>query len=335
MSQLVAWLTLVLAVCAGSSTASASPRRVIVSKSATYSNLAWGFSDGGRDTNTGQSVVLLDLDATSNLASLKAQGHIVQCYFSVGTAEVWRPDYNRTAWIGLALGALPQFSDEYWLDLYQIDKIKTIMTPRFQRAKQLGCDAIEPDNTDCHNNNECSQPLLNAHPGANVRQLQINYCKWQTEIAHSLGMSISLKNSLDIIPDLVNFYDFAVNEQCHQFNECNAYMPFLNQNKAVFNHEYQLGSGTNYCTSSANLGIKTKRCNGSPSNGLCGSNPWQNCYAPLNPLPAITYTQGNGTFAPTTLRPTSRRPTNSPVTKRPTTGYPTRRRRTSFPTRAG
>jgi len=37
---------------------------------------------------------------------------------------------------------------------------------------------------------------------------------------------------------LVDEFDFALNEQCYEFNECNLLTPFIEQNKAVFNAEY-------------------------------------------------------------------------------------------------
>ena len=187
------------------------PPRVLVPKTATYANFAWGYSSGGKDQQNGKSVVLVDLDETSfeRNSKFKNDGHIVQCYFSVGTAEPWRPDYNKTAWKPLGLGNLPQFQDEYWLDLTKIEDIKVLMTPRFERARQMGCDAIEPDNTDCYENSECKNPMKKKYPDANVKQLQIDYCVWQIDIAHRLGMSISLKNSMDLVPVLSHLYDFA------------------------------------------------------------------------------------------------------------------------------
>ena len=37
---------------------------------------------------------------------------------------------------------------------------------------------------------------------------------------------------------LVSHFDFAVVEQCFQYNECDAYLPFVQQNKAVLICEY-------------------------------------------------------------------------------------------------
>lgn len=55
-------------------------------------------------------------------------------------------------------------------------------------------------------------------------------------------MSIGLKNSGDIIPDVLDFMDFSVNEQCAEFNECATFAPFIKAGKPVFQIEYPLGS---------------------------------------------------------------------------------------------
>lgn len=68
---------------------------------------------------------------------------------------------------------------------------------------------------------------------------QLAFNRFMVAEAHARGLSVGLKNALDLIPQLVNHYDFSVNEQCHQYNECDTLMPFINQGKAVFNVEYK------------------------------------------------------------------------------------------------
>ena len=53
-------------------------------------------------------------------------------------------------------------------------------------------------------------------------------------------MRIGLKNSLDILSDVSPIVDFAVNEQCAQHGECQAYENFIALNKPVFHIEYPL-----------------------------------------------------------------------------------------------
>lgn len=64
------------------------------------------------------------------------------------------------------------------------------------------------------------------------------YVKFLAKQAASLDLAMGLKNALDLIPDVVDVIQFAVNEQCHEFSECDAYKPFTEQGKAVFNIEY-------------------------------------------------------------------------------------------------
>ena len=75
---------------------------------------------------------------------------------------------------------------------------------------------------------------------------------------------MGLKNAIDIIPDVIDSVEFAVNEQSHEFlikdnngkvidTECIGYRPFKTANKAVFNIEYNV----NNCTSPAGTVLST------------------------------------------------------------------------------
>jgi len=49
-----------------------------------------------------------------------------------------------------------------------------------------------------------------------------------------------LKNDLEQIPALVDDFDWALNEQCVQYNECDLLVPFAQAGKSVFGVEYEL-----------------------------------------------------------------------------------------------
>lgn len=51
-------------------------------------------------------------------------------------------------------------------------------------------------------------------------------------------MSTDLKNAGEIIPKVMRYVHFSVNEQCHQFEDCSTYAAFIQNNKPVFNIEY-------------------------------------------------------------------------------------------------
>lgn len=63
-----------------------------------------------------------------------------------------------------------------------------------------------------------------------------------SEEAKSYNMSIGLKNAGSIIPDVLDFVDFSVNEQCIQYSECETFAAFIKADKPVFNIEYPGGA---------------------------------------------------------------------------------------------
>ena len=56
--------------------------------------------------------------------------------------------------------------------------------------------------------------------------------------AHKRGLGVGLKNDLDQIMELVEYFDFSVNEQCHEYDECDSLAPFIEAGKPVLNAEY-------------------------------------------------------------------------------------------------
>ena len=56
---------------------------------------------------------------------------------------------------------------------------------------------------------------------------QIAFNRFISEQAHKRNLLIGLKNDMDQIPVLVDEFDFTVNEQCNEFNECQKLMPFI------------------------------------------------------------------------------------------------------------
>jgi len=50
---------------------------------------------------------------------------------------------------------------------------------------------------------------------------------------------VGLKNDVDQVGLLQPSFDWALNEQCHQYGECGGYASFVSAGKAVFVTEYQ------------------------------------------------------------------------------------------------
>lgn len=172
----------------------------------------------------------IDLFTTDpgEIAALHAQGRTVVCYFSAGSYEPYRPDSGN---FPAAVRGKPieEFADEQWLDIRQLDTLAPIMRARLDRARQQGCDGVDPDNVDGFTN-RTGFPL--------AARDQLAYNRWLADEAHGRGMAVFLKNDGDQARALAESFDGAVVEQCFEYDECDQYAPFTHAGKPVFEIEY-------------------------------------------------------------------------------------------------
>ena len=182
--------------------------------------------------NIGLDVQAYDIDlfdtAQTHIDGLRARGVKVICYFNAGGYEDWRPDADQFPPEVLG-GPLGDWPGERWLDIRRIDLLAPIMGARLDLAVAKGCDAVDPDNVDGFAN-KTKLPLTAAD--------QLAYNRWIAGQARQRGLAVGLKNDLKQVKDLVGDFDFAVNEQCVQYNECDRLTPFIAAGKAVFGIEY-------------------------------------------------------------------------------------------------
>ena len=87
---------------------------------------------------------------------------------------------------------------------------------------------------------------------------QLRFNRMLAGLAHERSLTIGLKNDLDQVDDLVDEFDFAVNESCVQYRECATLEPFRAQGKPVLHVEYEL-STAEFCPVTAPLGFRSIR----------------------------------------------------------------------------
>ena len=163
------------------------------------------------------------------IKKLHREGIVVICYFSAGSYEDWRPDHAKFP--KDVLGKKMQDWDELWLDISKLKILAPIMVDRLELARNKGCDGVEPDNLDGYQNKTGFKITAKE---------QLAYNKFLAKEAHTRGLSIGLKNDLDQIDALVDYFDWALNEQCFEYEECHKLLPFIKIKKAVFGVEYEL-----------------------------------------------------------------------------------------------
>ena len=191
----------------------------------------WHWQLNGK-INTTYSTEIYDIDlfdtSPAVIKKLQKKGKRVICYFSAGSSENWRPDFKKFT-SKITGKPLDEWPGERWIDI-RSNIVHSIMKTRLDLAVEKGCDGVEPDNMDAYTNNSGFKL---------TSQDQLDFNRLIANEAHKRNLSIGLKNDLEQITELVDYYDFAINEQCFEYSECDQLIPFIKQNKAVFNAEYQ------------------------------------------------------------------------------------------------
>ena len=122
-----------------------------------------------------------------------------------------------------------------------------MLAARFDLCAEKGFDAVEPDNIDGFLNDS-------GFPLSARDQLVFN--RRLAEMAHDRGMSIALKNDVEQVNELVDWFDFAINEECARYGECHLLVPFIQAGKAVFHVEYDLDPA-DFCHVTTPLGFSS------------------------------------------------------------------------------
>ncbi|KAF2967805.1 hypothetical protein GQX73_g5733 [Xylaria multiplex] len=182
-------------------------------------------------SNVNSSTVFypVDLENTSanTIAALKSAGHTVVCYFSAGSVEDYREDAGDfpAAAIGNTLDGWP---DEKWLDIRNA-KVREVMATRIASAASKGCVGVDPDNIDGYTNN----------PGFDLTEDDtVDYVQYLAKMAHDAGLAYGLKNAGAIVDRVVDVAQWAINEECAEYEECADWAPFVKAGKPVFHVEY-------------------------------------------------------------------------------------------------
>lgn len=182
---------------------------------------------------------------TATIQSLVSRGKKVHCYFSAGSAENWRSDYSKypKAALGKDMDGWP---GEKWVDV-RAAGVRTVLAARMDLAKSKGCTGIDPDNVDGYGH-DTGFPLTKDH--------SIAFVRWLATEAHARGLSVGLKNGIEILAQVGPQVDWAISEQCVEYKECSAFKSFIATGKPVFHVEYK-GTLSSICSVTKPLKIST------------------------------------------------------------------------------
>jgi hypothetical protein len=183
---------------------------------------------------------------TAAVDAIHAAGKHAICYVQAGTAERFRPDYAQMVAFDETCGGCligkpfsRVFPDEFWVNLDDGMGQRTFMLgiveARVALCAQAEFDGVEFDVVDAYAQGE-------AVTGWDLSyDTQLEYDQQLANLAHRYGMTAALKNNLGQLDVLLPYFDYAVNEQCFQYDECDGYADWIAAGKAVFQVEYRIG----------------------------------------------------------------------------------------------
>lgn len=233
------------------------------------------------DTNlTGEGVFVVN---TAAVDAIHARGKRAICYLSAGDVETFRPDYQAfvdfDAQCGHCLIGEPfsrTFPDEFWAnvnnDQGQQDFMLQMVGQRVAACAAAGFDGVELDVVD-------AWAQGSAVTGWEISAAtQLEYNQRLANLVHSYGLTVALKNDLGQLAELLPYFDYAINEQCFQYDECFAdpgsgYAAWVAAGKAVFQVEYRR-SPRRFCALANAAGFNAIRKSGSYR---LYDRPWKPC----------------------------------------------------------
>jgi hypothetical protein len=194
----------------------------------------------------------------ARLQELKSRGVRTICMVNAGAWENWRPDSH--AYDQRVVGSdRAGWQGDRWLDIRAADTIRPILGKRLDLCRSKGFDGVAFDNVDGYTHRT-------GFPLSARDQLAFN--RWLATEAHERGLAAGLVDTLELVPELVADFDFAIAESCFTEQSCERLLPFREARKPVFVFEF-----TNvrrkmdaYCAVAQDLGLqlvfKTKSLNG-------------------------------------------------------------------------
>ncbi len=205
----------------------------------------WQLAD---PVDTGVRAQVFDVDGldtdSSTVGVLHAGGSDVICYLDIGAVERYRPDAGSfpAPVVGRTVDGWPE---ERYLDIRRIDLVGPPILHRLDTCRAKGFDGVEGDVVDAYSN-DSGFPITAAD--------ELAFLSWFAGAAHARGLAVGLKNAVELVPQAVGWFDFAIVEDCVAEDTCAGFSPFIAQGKAVFDAEYTISPAT-FCPPTAALGI--------------------------------------------------------------------------------
>ena len=152
---------------------------------------------------------------TSPWSSATRRRHPEPGVYSVCYVNAFQTQPGETVDPGLLVQADPGWPDEFLLDTAQRGPLTDRVAAVLERCDAAGFDAVELDNLDSW-----------TRSGGRLDQADtLAIATAVVDAAHGRGLAVGQKNTPQLTADQVAEvgFDFAVAEECHEYDECAAY----------------------------------------------------------------------------------------------------------------
>jgi endo-alpha-1,4-polygalactosaminidase (GH114 family) len=194
--------------------------------------------------------IALDLFETSpaRLQELKSRGVRTICVIDAGAWENWRPDSHAYD-LRVVGGNRAGWQNERWVDIRAADTIRPILAKRLDLCRSKGFDGVAFDKVDGYAH-RTGFPL--------TARDQLTFNRWLADEARVRGLAAGLVDTLELVPELVEDFDFAISYSCFSDQSCERLLPFQKAGKPVFAVEFTnvRRKMDTYCGAAQELGIQ-------------------------------------------------------------------------------
>ena len=174
------------------------------------------------------------------VAAIHAGGKKAICYVDIGTAEPYRPDYEKFVAFdkkcsGCLLGKQYDSGDPFLNlnnDKGQREFLFAMMDKRLASCQHAGFDAAYFDVT-------WEWQVGKKTTGWNISdETQLLYNVGMLNLAHMRNLAAGINYDLLQVEDLVRHEDFHIDESCFLYSECDYLLPVVKAGKPVLQIEY-------------------------------------------------------------------------------------------------
>ena len=153
------------------------------------------------------------------------------CLFSVGTHEAYAPDQDKFSPSDLGEVA-DEMNAQKWVNISS-GGIRQIMSDRIAVARDKDCEGVVFAHIDSYNH-KTGFKIDKENNLAYLAQLAQLARKAKMQV----GLRMDMKDGFEVVMEVEELFDFVLSEECIEYRNCHTLTPFIDNNKSVFNVEY-------------------------------------------------------------------------------------------------